>query len=378
LLSVALLDELVSGFLFVGLPLLQADLSLSYQQVGLLFTIGGAAALLLEPPINLLSDRGSKRPWVLGGMLVLALGFALAGAAPSFAWLLLAFAIIPLAGGAAVGLAQAALIDGAPDDAPRTMTRWTMLSAVGDLLSPMTVALAAALSLGWRPLFWLGALLWLVAASTLWRQRFPHSDTATGSDETPGLLDGLRAALKQPMLLRWTAVVLLTTMLDEIFLGFAGLYLQDVLRADSVAISLALGTQMVGALAALTLLDRWVRRWRTQHLLIVLALLTLAGVVAFLLTRSVVVAAAALCVIGFGAAGWYPLAKAQAYAALPGRSGTVSAVAALGAPFEVGLPLVVGAVAARWGITAGVGLLGMAPLLVLVCIPWRQGGASRV
>ncbi len=364
-------DELISGFLPLGLPLIEADLHLSYKQTGLLFTAGGIAAMLLEPSMNLLSDRGSKRPWVLGGMLCMMASFALAASAPNFAWLLVAMTCMFPASGAAVGLAQATLIDAAPNDAARTMTRWTLIAAVGDLLSPATVALVAALSLGWRPLFWLATLVWLVAVAVLWRQRFPRPVATPDDEDALSLLAGLRTALGTPHLLRWTAIALFASMLDEVFLGFAGLYLQNALGAVPVAISLALGAQMVGGLATLVVLDRVAVRWQPERLVAVVAVVTLAGVVMLLSTRSIVLAAAALFVIGAGAAGWYPIAKAQAYALLPGRSGTVRAVDDLGAPFEVALPLVVGALADRFGITAGMSVLGLAPLLVLLVLPRR-------
>ncbi|BAS27171.1 MFS transporter [Limnochorda pilosa] len=40
MLGMAFLDELISGFPVVALPLIRDDLSLSYTQVGLLFTAG--------------------------------------------------------------------------------------------------------------------------------------------------------------------------------------------------------------------------------------------------------------------------------------------------------------------------------------------------
>jgi len=234
------------------------------------------------------------------------------------------------------------------------------------------VALAAALSLGWRSLFSFAALVWLLAAAVLWWQRFPRPVATTADDEdTPSLLGGLRTALGTPRLLRWITIVVLASMLDEVFLGFAGLYLTNALGATAVASSLALGTMMVGSLAALVVLDRVVERWRADRFLAVLALVTLAGVAVLLSANSIVVVAGALFVIGAGAAGWYPLAKAQAYQLLLGRSGTVRAVAQLGAPVEVALPLVVGTVAERFGITAGVSVLGLAPLLVLLALPRR-------
>jgi FSR family fosmidomycin resistance protein-like MFS transporter len=78
----------------------------------------------------------------------------------------------------------------------------------------------------------------------------------------------------------------------------------------------------------------------------------------------------ALFVLGVGVAGWYPLAQAGAYAALPGRSGTVLAVTqVLGAPVSIGLPVVTGMVAETAGLPACLALLGLAPLVALLIVP---------
>src|SRR5207237_152380 len=121
-------------------------------------------------------------------------------------------------------------------------------------------------------------------------------------------------------------------------------------------------------------LDRLFKRmaippWR---LLLWLVLLGLFGVIGLLTTRSIALAACALFVISLGAACWYPIAQAEAYARLPGHSGTVRAVLSLGAPFEVALPGMVGFIAGRFGLLAGVGFLGLAPVLMLMLLPWRN------
>jgi hypothetical protein len=72
---------------------------------------------------------------------------------------------------------------------------------------------------------------------------------------------------------------------------------------------------------------------------------------------------------GLGAAPWYTIAQAQAYAALPGRSGTVRALQAIFAPIEIAAPLLIGVVAERWGIQAGVTMFLVAPILVLLLRP---------
>lgn len=377
LFAMPLLDELIIGFPVLALPGLRDDLHLSYVQAGLLFTVGEIASFVFEPGLNLLSDRNSKRWPVLGGCLALALGFAIAASAPNLFWILLAFAVIFPAIGAAVGLAQATLIDEALHEAARTMTRWTFLASVGDLLAAPVVAGVLALGFGWRTLFWFAAALSLGAAAVLWPQAFPTPNGAIPEEDgdevegpVGGMLAGLRAALRHPLTLRWVAIALLASALDEIFLGFVALYLSDVVRLEAATVSLVLGAEVVGALAGLFLLGQRLDRWAPERLLRGLALVTLVGVAGISLSRSAWLVAAALFVVGCAAAGWYPLAQAGAYATLPGRSGAVRAVVTLfGAPFAIGLPLVVGGVAGVWGIAAAVGLLGLAPVAVLLLTP---------
>ncbi|HYN88080.1 MAG TPA: MFS transporter, partial [Ardenticatenaceae bacterium] len=313
LLTVPLLDELISGFPVVALPLIRDDLGLSYAQAGLLFTAGELSAMVLEPGLNAVSDQRSKRVPVVGGMLALSAAFFLAGNAGSYLWLLLAFGLAYPSGGAAVGLSQATLIDEAPSNAARTMTRWTIMAAIGDLLSPLAVALLVTWGLGWRALFWLAAGLWLGAAVALAAQQFPPPAASTDAEEggaVAAALASLRAAVRTPRLLRWTAVLLFVDMLDEIFLGFAALFLRDVVRAEPAAISLALGAQMTGGVLGLLILDRLADRWPPEQLLRRLAILTAAGIVVFLGARSIWLSAAGLFVIGLGASSWYPIAKA--------------------------------------------------------------------
>ncbi len=129
-------------------------------------------------------------------------------------------------------------------------------------------------------------------------------------------------ALHNPLLLRWTALALIPTMMDEIFLGFAALYLHDVLHASQAVISLVIAIHLSGALLSLLALDRLLKHIAPQRLLLWLVLVALIGIIGFLSTRSIWIATLSLFIISLGAAGWYPIAKAAAYAQLPGRSGT--------------------------------------------------------
>jgi MFS family permease len=385
LLSYGLFDEVVSGLPIVGLPLLRDQLGLSYDQVGLLFAVGGGSAMLLEPLINILSDRHSKRWWILGGLLCLILSFVVAGLTSNYGILLLVFALYYPAIGTAVGLAEATLIDRDPEGSTATMTRWTLLSSLGDILAPLLVTGMVNLHQGWAGICWLAACLWTGLFLLTAIQPFPRQDELAQADEgeeegesperkrSTGTWRTLGQAIRDPQLLRWGALALIPTMVDEVLLGFVALYLHDVLHASEATIGLLLTSSLLGSLLGLALLDRlpwlrWMAHQRPERLLAGMAVVVLAGMIVLLTTHTIWLAGLALGIVGLGAAGWYPIAQAQTYAQLPGRSSLVRAVTGLGAPFDAALPALVGFVAARFGLLAGLALLGSAPLLVLLAL----------
>ena len=386
LLSTALLDELTFGFLVVGLPLARDRFGMSYEQVGLLFTVGALAALVIEPGVNIASDHISKRVPILSGMFVLVGAFALAGLTTNYALLLLAVALADPAIGAAVGLAQAALVEQQPALATRTLTRWTLLSSVGDLLSPLVVAVTATAGGGWMALSFIAAALWLLAAIMTIPLPFPPpavspaAADADADEEAPeqplwaSLRPAILSALRDRVLLRWMGILLMATMVDEVFLGFAGLLLHDRLHASVGATSLLLALGMIGGMIGLFALERFLTSRPEQHragvrLLPWLALLTLAGIVALLLAPALWLAGVALFAIGLGATSWYPVARAATYDRLPGRAGLARAITGLIMPLELALPAVVGLLAERFGLVVALGFLGLAPVGVLLLIP---------
>jgi len=379
LLCIELLDELIAGLPVVALPLLRDQAGLTYAQVGLLFALAELAAVLSDPILGLLSDRGSKRWWIIGGLAGLSLSFVLIGSAHNFALLLPGFMLIALCGKAAVGLSQAALIDQAAMSSVRIMTRWTLLGSIGDLLAPLTVTLAVIAGAGWSGLCWLAAALWLAVALAALPQRFPPARASVvagdADSELVGVWAGLRMALRDPALLRWAALSTIPTMMDEVFLAFVSLYLRDSLHASQALLGVIIAIDMAGSLLGLLIVGQIVKRGkvRPQRLLLWLALLALLGVAGFLTIHSLWVAALMLFITGLGVTGWYPIAKGAAYDRLPGRSGTVRAVVSLGGPFEIALPGIVGFIAGRFGLLAGLRLLGLAPLLMLLLVPKRAG-----
>ncbi len=139
-------------------------------------------------------------------------------------------------------------------------------------------------------------------------------------------------------------------------------------------ISTRLTLQMLASFAGLFLLDRLLkdRGVRPVRLLTWLALSTLAGVLGLLFARTLWLVIASLLVINCSCAGWYPLAKAEAYARRPASSGVVRTVISLGAPFEMALPGAIGLISGSFGVLTGLGVLGLAPLLMLALLPYQR------
>jgi len=169
--------------------------------------------------------------------------------------------------------------------------------------------------------------------------------------------------------LRWLTVLELTDLLQDVFLGYAAIYLVDAAGASPILAAVGLGilsaATLVGDAVVIWILRRidGIRylRWSAAAALFVYP--------AFLLLGSVEAKLALLVPLGLLRAGWYAIPRARLYAELPARGGTAVAV---GAPADlVGslLPLAIGVIAQRLGLSAAMWLLLAAPIALLSLLP---------
>jgi predicted MFS family arabinose efflux permease len=376
LFGITFLEEMISGFPTIGLPLARDLVPMTYTQIGLLFSIGAFASMLLEPLCNILSDLGGKKYWVIGALIVLSSGFLLAGAARSFVWLLFAFVLIYPSNDTAVGLAQTALIDEQPQSSTRTMTRLTFISNLGDFLTPVVVTIITILALNWSALCLVAAALWLGMMCVVCFQRFPSS-ARSSTDARPRmitLLFSIRNAVRDPVLLRWALLALLPVMLDEVFRAFVLIYLEDGLHASEVTVEFLITLETLSGFLGLLILEVLLaKRLSSRRILTWSALLVFIGMAGLLLVHVLWIAGVMLCIAGAASICWYPLTRAEAYKRLPGNTGTVRALLSLSAPFAVILPSIVGFIAGRFGIVAGLSFLGLAPILLFLLTVREKG-----
>jgi len=347
--------------------MIRRELSLTYLQVGLLLSIPGVASTLVEPGLALLSDTGRRRRVVLGGGVVFILALLLFASAQGPAMLLAASCALYPASGAFVGLAQATWMDLEPASTERNMARWVVAGSVGGLLGPVALGAAIALGSGWRGTTLAIAVSTgpvLIAASGL---RFPEPHPEVEDLRTA--LRGAIAALRERRVLRWLALLQLTDLLQDVFLGFVALYLVDVGGASAGVAAVGVGILSTAGLVGDVLILRVLRRTDGLRYLRWSAAAALVAYPAFLLVGSVAAKMVVLVPLGMLRAGWYAIVQARLYSELPARGGTAVAI---GGPADLLgslLPLAIGVAAQRFGLSWAMWLLLAAPVSLLTLLP---------
>jgi predicted MFS family arabinose efflux permease len=369
LLGVDFLDEFASGMPTVGAPGIQATFELSYSTIAfVVFTAPLAASFVLEPPLFVLADRYPKKYFVCGGLLAMGVLDVIIGLSGTFWVVAAALFFATTANGCGVSLSQATLMDAYPAEREKMMVRWTFMGSAGDLVAPALFWLLASFALGWREAFLVSGAIVVLYALMLARQTFPEpvadAQNLPEDAEEPSFREITLAALRNRRLLVWLLGVWLCGLLDELLVAFGALYLRDALSADAASRSVVLMAFMVGGMLGLLLLHRLLGRVGSLPLLRLAALGSAASYVAWLSASTIVASAAWMAAVGFFTSALYPIAKAQAYRALPGRSGMVNAVSHVFTPLDVVLPLGLGLVADAFGLLPALAILIAQPVLL--------------
>jgi FSR family fosmidomycin resistance protein-like MFS transporter len=362
------LDELVFGVREAAWPLIRRDLGLDYVAIGVLLTVPDVVGSLVQPILGLLGDTGRRRAVVLAGGVVFAASLVLVAAANGFVTLLVAFAILSPASGAFVSLAQATMMDRAPDGRDRAMALWVLAGSVGVVAGPLLLAGALHLGFGWRSVMvWMAVLtipVWLLAA----RIRFPAGD---GHRLMHVAREALRS-LRRGAVWRWLILLELTDLLGDVLLGFVALYFVDVAGTSPVTAALAVTVLGICGLIGDALLVPVLRRVDGLRVLRWSAAAVLVAYPAFLAAPGIAAKIALLAALGALRAGWYAIPQARLFDEFHGSSGTAVAISDLGGLAARILPIGIGVLAQRAGLGAAMWVLLVAPVALLVGLPRRR------
>lgn len=387
LLLIEFLDEFVYGAREAAWPLIRSDLNLTYAQIGVLLGLPGIVSGLLEPLIGILGDIWKRRLLILGGGAAFALSLLLTGVSRSYGVLLVAFMLMYPASGAFVSLSQATLMDLAPHRHEWNMARWTFAGSVGVVLGPLVLGSALALALGWRAVFTGIATITVVVVVVASVSRAIGSASMPGSRQPPRVggavsdaqprlltpllagLEGAIHALQRRDVLRWLTLLQFSDLMLDVLLGYLALYLVDVVGVAATQASTAVAVWTGLGLLGDFLIIRLLTRVDGLRYLRVSAAAELALYAAFLFVPGFGAKLLLLGLLGLLNAGWYAILQAQLYTAMPGQSGTAMAVNNIFGLVGSLIPLGLGLVAQRWGLSVALWLLTLGPMALLVGIP---------
>jgi len=356
LLSVAFLDELSSGVAPNGSPDLLRDFHVSPALAAAFPLVAMQLLGALEAPVFALTARWQRRSLLAAAQLAVAAACLCAAAASSHSLLLLALLFYGPATGIACGTAQAALVDAAPGDGERILSRWALWQSIGDLAAPLLLTTLALFGCGWRAAFVVAAGVAIVQAASV--RKGPRLLRATAPPQEEAV-EPHRGALRSAVL--WCGAAVLCTLMDEALVSFGALHL-EALGATPAQRGIALGAATLSAILALVVVERIPARPSGMRLLLVASGACAAAFAGSLVTSSLSVFATLLALTFGFAAPLHPVASAQAFAALPGRSTVVNIVNSTMATVELAVPLLLGAIADRFGVRTALAAMLLEPL----------------
>ena len=212
----------------------RADLGLSYTQASAVLVAAAPGAIvghrLLDPRRLPQSPRHRRRAGAFG----FAAALALYGVAQTFPLLVVASFALGCAATAMCDATELALVDISGDDAPAAVSRSHFFGAIGDLLGPVALIVAAAAGIGWRAVFLACAALVLAYAIWMSTLTFPPPH----AHENGRARDGLRDVVRDRRVWFCAIASLLLGPLDEPFLAFLIADLERA-RGQSTAIATA-------------------------------------------------------------------------------------------------------------------------------------------
>ena len=378
-LLVRLADEAAVFLPFGTLESFRADLGLTYAQAGTVLAAiapGAVAGGVFVAG----ADRFSRRVIAGGGALGFALSLAMFALGASFAMLALAGFVMGMASTAMVDGAEVALVDMAGDDLRRYLARSNLLATVGDVLGPALIAAAAVAGLSWRAAFGAGAVLMGIYALALAGVQLPPpargeeaDDSAHGSKRDAGLA----AVLRDPAVWVMGLIGLLMVPFDEPLVGFTIALLENDRGASAAAATLVAFVGICGGVLAFAVLARRFEGVPDDRLLLGSVAAMTAGAVAIAAAPVLPLVAVAGLVTSVGLNLAWLAVQHRSLTLRPGQVGTTKAV--LGTIESTGfwIPVAVGVMADRVGLTLAVGSFGVVGG-AMMALAWWSGRRGTV
>jgi MFS family permease len=335
---------MVMGILGPCLPAMMSDLGIGYAQAGFLFTLLSLGSLIGTSLGAIGSDYLPRK--LLYGTCVLALSLGLLALGFMTGYVLIALVLFLLSAmGSPIGaIGQSIMLDMFPGKRERYLSFMALFGALGSLLSPIIVGLNFTASLSWRWTFREASILVLMVFLGLLALRLPDRSRPAGRAS-------LLTILRHRGVLSSAALIFLSVAPDLGFSYWLAQHFSSELHQSMRLSSSVIGIYLVGVIAGRLLVPSFLKRVSPRGILVGGICLALASILSFILAPLVPVKIALAALYGFGIGPLFPLIVAKGTREFPAQAGAVTGL--LYGSLSLGgmaFPLLVGALAARWGI----------------------------
>jgi MFS family permease len=343
------------GVWTVQLASLAAALRLDPQSLGTAITAASAAGVLTLLVGGHLADRLGRRP-------VLCTGFASTAAA--FTWLARVHSLSGLVAAVVLYGVSVSFIDLGANavgsdyerfNGVRAMTGLHARFSLGAVLGAVGTGVALWSGAGFRAVYaGLAVILAAAALRTAVAALPPGTAAAVASPQRrPG-----PTALRIPAVAFAVALVVMTFFGDGGLESFLAVYLRTTLGSTVLLTSAGIGSYHVASMAGRLLASRVLGRWPERVTVPAAGLLAAAGVTVAISAPSAGIAIGGLLLVGLAVAPIVPSALSLAGRSAPGRSAqAVAATTAAGYSAFVISPILIGTIASRTSLRAGLAVL---------------------
>lgn len=289
------------------------------------YIVGLAVGQLVYGP---LSDALGRRPMLLAGLLLYALGSVAAMLAPTVQLLIVARLFQALGGCAGLALGRAMVRDtNAPHEAVRALALLNLMMMVGPGMAPLIGSGLVTLG-GWRAVFLALSVAALITLALAWRQ-IPETGTPTGQVNMGRLLRSYVLLLRSSRFLGYAVGGGCATTSAYAFIAAAPFIITGQLGRPVRDVGVALAIIMLGMALGNALTRQWAQRVRLNWLLLGGNALSVVCALVFLvlewwgwLTLTSAVGLMLLYVLGAGLAS--PAAMAKVLSVAPHQVGAAA------------------------------------------------------
>jgi MFS family permease len=359
-------DEVLSSAWDVLTPTFRRVFGLSLVQIGLLDQVLTWVALVVEPIAGVLIDLRSRRLLMGFGAAAVGASLLVMAGAPTFAVLLVGFALYGLGSGPLAHTADVVVVETFADNAERAYGRATFVDTCGALAGPALIAAAGFAGVSWRVVLAMLGACAVAYAFAIRSTSFPAPPRVHNGDRHPvrDMVDNVLTVLRHVEARRALLVLFWFDLFETAFL-LEYVWLHEEVGLSEPAVAVYAAAAQVVDLVALVALDRWLTRWDGARILRLAAVALIVLPTAWVAAPGIAGRILVGIPLSLAYAVVWPLAKSRSLTAIPDLAGATQAISALFA--VVPLAIVQAAFSEAIGIgpaMAITGALGAAAMLV--------------